>query len=261
MISSVKNPKVQQVKALLGRAKDRRQAGAFVIEGVRLAEEALASGWPVRQAFYTAELDGRGQNAVRELKARRAAAEEVSTHVMEAMADTKSPQGLLLELELRELPLPAKPSLVLVLDGVGDPGNMGTLLRSAAAAATDAVILAPGSVDAFAPKVLRSGMGAHFRLPIVEMDWGRIAKFLSENKLATYIAEADAGKAYDDVDLAQNVALVIGGEAHGLSGGAERLNATPVQIPMPGKIESLNAATAGSLLLFEAVRQRRKKTA
>lgn len=258
MISSVTNPKVKTVKALQARAKARREAGAFVVEGVRLGEEALASGWPVRQAFYTADLDARGRTALRAAKVQ---AEEVSEQVMVAMSDTQSPQGLLLELELQSMALPHRPGLVLILDGIADPGNLGTLLRSAAAAAVDAVFVAPGSVDAFAPKVLRSGMGAHFRLPVIEADWGRIAKFVSENSLAAYIAEADTGKPYDEVDLIQKIALVIGGEAHGVSGGADRLNATPVQIPMPGKMESLNAATAGTLLLFEALRQRRKKPA
>lgn len=257
MITSVKNPKVQAVKALQSRAKNRREAKAFIAEGVRLAEEALASKWPVRQAFYTAGLDARGQTLVRMLQAAEAPVEEVSEHVMETISDTKTPQGILLELTAQALSLPPQPSLVLILDGIADPGNLGTLLRSAAGAGADAVLVTPGSADAFAPKVMRSGMGAHFRLPVLELDWRQISDLIKAHKLAVFLADANRGPAYDTVDLTQKLALVIGGEAHGLSASAGHLKAQPLQIPMPGRIESLNAATAGSLLLFEAVRQRR----
>jgi TrmH family RNA methyltransferase len=103
-------------------------------------------------------------------------------------------------------------------------------------------------------------MGAHFRLPILQLGWKEIASFAATNGLAVYVAEANAGAAYDQVDLARPVALVIGGEANGLSAESAQLKAKPLHIPMPGKMESLNAATAGSLLLFEAVRQRGAKT-
>jgi TrmH family RNA methyltransferase len=260
MISSVSNPKIRAIKALQGRARNRREAQAFIVEGVRLAEEALASGWVVNQALYTSDLDSRGRLVVENLRKSNVAIEEVSERVMEAISDTKTPQGLLLELKQQSLPAAANPSLVLILDGVADPGNLGTLLRSAAAAGADAVVLAPGCAEAFSPKVLRSGMGAHFRLPILQLGWKEIASFAATNGLAVYVAQANAGVAYDQVDLTRPVALVIGGEAHGISAAASQLQAKALHIPMPGKMESLNAATAGSLLLFEAVRQRRKNS-
>jgi TrmH family RNA methyltransferase len=259
MITSVRNPKIQGIRSLQGRSKARREAGSFVVEGVRLVEEAVNSAWKARAAFYTRDLDIRGQNLVDALKTGNIPLEEVSEGVMKAISDTKTPQGILLEVEWKELPLHAQPSLVLILDGVADPGNLGTLLRSAAAAAADMVLLAPGSADAFAPKVVRSGMGAHFRLPIREMDWAGIATLCKSEGLVVFLAEAGKGQAYDRVDLTKRVALIIGGEAHGSSEAAHSLNPEPIQIPMPGQIESLNAAIAGSLLLFEAVRQRRAK--
>ncbi len=259
MITSVRNPKIQEIRALQSRSKARREAGSFVVEGVRLVEEAVNSGWKARAAFYTRDLDNRGRDLINALKPRAIQVDEVSASVMKAVSDTKTPQGILLEVEWKELPLPAQPSLVLILDGIADPGNLGTLLRSAAAAGADIVLLAPGCADAFAPKVLRSGMGAHFRLPIREMAWPDIAALCEKENLRVFLAEAGQGEAYDHVDLTNRVALIIGGEAHGFSEEAQDLHPQPIQIPMPGQIESLNAATAGSLLLFEAVRQRRAK--
>lgn len=256
MIRSVQNPKVQRIKALQGRAKERRQLGAFVVEGVRLAEEAVASDWAINQAFYTSQLDERGRALLTQLEARQVPIDEVSPEVMQACSDTRTPQGLLLELAAGQPQLPAALSLVLILDQVGDPGNVGTLLRSAAAAGADAALLAPGSADAFAPKVLRSGMGAQFRLPVLSMDWEQIRTFLSEHGLHPYLAEANLGRPFDEIDFTGKLAFIIGGEAEGPSPQARALGET-IHIPMPGQIESLNAATAGSLLLFEAVRQRR----
>jgi len=257
VITSVKNPKVQRMRALQSRARERRAENAFVVEGVRLAEEALASGWPVRQTFYTRELDQRGQSILAALQVAGVAAEEISAEVMEACSDTKTPQGILLEVERRVAAMPASPGLVLILDGVSDPGNVGTLLRSAAAAGADAAVLAPGSADPFGPKVLRSGMGALFRLAVLELDWEHIRSLFAEHGLQAFIAEANRGIPFDQVDLTQKLAFIVGGETQGPSPAALASGAQPVHIPMPGQIESLNAATAGSLLLFEAVRQRR----
>lgn len=260
MITSVRNQKIQQLRGLQSRAKNRREAGAFVVEGVRLAEEALASGWPIRSAFYTDDLRDRGEAVFSKLKKAGVATESVSDEVMKALSDTETPQGILLELAFRELPLPAQLDLVLILDGVADPGNLGTLLRSAASAAVGAVLLGPASADPFSPKVLRSAMGAHFRLPIHSLQWPEIAKFCRENNLQIFLAEASEGQAYDRVDLTQPSAFIVGGEAHGVSAAAKELQPTSIQIPMPGQTESLNAAMAGTLLLFEALRQRRAKS-
>lgn len=245
------------MRALQGRAKDRREAQAFVVEGVRLAEEALASGWPVRQAFYTQQLDERGLGVLSTLQAAGVDAEEVTPEVMEACSDTKTPQGILLEVAMQPIKMPPTVSLVLILDGVSDPGNVGTLLRSAAAAGADGVVLSPGSADPFAPKVLRSGMGAQFRLAVLELRWEQIRSLLVEHGLQAFIAEASRGVPFDQADLTQKLAFIVGGEAHGPSDAARASAAQPIHIPMPGQAESLNAATAGALLLFEAVRQRR----
>ena len=259
MITSTRNPKIQEIRALQGRAKRRREAGAFVIEGVRLAEEALAVAWPVQLALYTADLNARGRALIEHLREVGAMVEETSPEVMAAASDTPAPQGILLQLAQGELPLPAELDLALVLDQIRDPGNLGTLLRSAAAAGAGAVLLGPGSVDAFAPKVLRAAMGAHFRLPIRELDWPAIGSLLKGAGLRVYLADMEAGQAYDQVDLSAQVAFLIGGEAEGPGRAARDLAYDGLYIPMSGETESLNAAIAGSLLLFEAARQRRAK--
>lgn len=255
MIRSVRNPKVQEMRALQRLPRRRREKGAFVVEGARLAQEALMSGWTVIEALYTESATEANPELVRALVA-RGNADLVSEAVMKAAGDTKTPQGVLVEIEWRQLPLVSHPSLVLILDGIGDPGNLGSLLRSAAAADCDAVLLAPGCADAFAPKVLRSGMGAHFRQPIQNLGWPAISQFIKQHKLDPFLSEAWEGQPYTEVDLARPFALILGSEATGVSDAAKGLEPTPIQIPMPGRMESLNAAIAGSIILFEAVRQR-----
>jgi TrmH family RNA methyltransferase len=256
MISSVRNPKVQQLRALQSRPKSRRASGSFVVEGVRLAEEALRSGWNIRSAYHTKGIGTRGNALLKELKHRKVTVEEVSEPVMKAASDTETPQGVLLELALQPLSLPAQLNLVLILDGIADPGNVGTLLRSAAAAGAGAVLLAPGSADPFSPKVLRAGMGAHFYLPVHSLEWPQIAEACAG--LQVYLAESGAGEAYDKADLRMPCAFIVGGEAHGVSEPARKLASASLRIPMPGRAESLNAAMAGAVLLFEALRQRRQ---
>lgn len=256
MITSTKNEKVKQIKALQGRAKARREAGAFVIEGIRLAEEALAADWQVQLCLYDPALNERGLALVEKLREAGVETLEAAPHVIAAASDTQTPQGILLVLDLAPLPLPESPDFVLVLDQLRDPGNAGTLLRTAAAAGVNAVLFSTGSVDAFSPKVLRSGMGAHFRLPMHTMPAGEIITFCQEHRLRILLAEANKGAPYHAADLKAPLALIVGSEAHGP--GEEFHSAADgyLHIPMPGESESLNAAMAASVLLFEAIRQR-----
>ncbi len=157
-------------------------------------------------------------------------------------------------LDLLPLPIPAKPTFVLVLDSLRDPGNLGTLLRTAAAAGVQAVFLSPGTTDAFAPKVVRSGMGAHFRLPILSLSWEEISARLEG--LNTYWADMEGQVSCWEADFKKPLALIVGGEAEGVSVEARQLAGKSVGIPMPGEAESLNAAIAGAILMFEVVRQR-----
>jgi RNA methyltransferase, TrmH family len=256
MITSTHNAKVQQIRELQAKASKRREAGAFVVEGVRLAEEALRSGWEPLIGLYTADVGERGLKMVREAAGRGAPIEEAASHVFKAASDTQTPQGILLVLKLRQPTIPANPDFVLVIDAVRDPGNLGTLLRTAEAAGVQAVILSPGTADAFAPKVVRSAMGAHFNLPAASMEWDEINKYMKQHNLISFLADSGGGLAYDRADLSKPLALIVGGEAQGPGAEAQKLASEKIHIPMPGNAESLNAAVAGAVLMFEVVRQR-----
>ncbi|HQX00682.1 MAG TPA: RNA methyltransferase [Anaerolineales bacterium] len=255
MITSTHNPKLKLIRALQGRAKERRDAGAFVAEGIRLVEEAYSTNWPFRFVLYDEVLNKRGSSLVENLKSRGVDCEEVSSGLMKSLSETETPQGLLAVLNDSQLPIPNSLNFVLIPDQIRDPGNLGTLLRSAAAAGVQAVLLPPETTDAFAPKVVRSGMGAHFRLPIHSMSWEEIEKMLQVAGLKVFIADMN-GQSCWETDLCQPIALVIGGEADGASESARKLASQKISIPMSGKIESLNAGVAGSILMFEVVRQR-----
>ncbi len=255
MITSAANPKIKLVRALQARRARREAEQAFVLEGPRLAEEALRAGVAPRLVLFAPPLDPRSQAALDALAARGAPLEEVSRPVMAAASDTPAPPGLLVVAPIVPVPPPERLSLVLVLDRLADPGNLGTVLRAADAAGVEAVFLAPGTVDAYNPKVVRAAAGAHFHLPIAAVGWEELAGRLSG--LALWRAEAHAGQAYNQVDWRQPCGLVIGSEAAGPGDAARALAPRAVHIPMPGRAESLNAAMAAAVLMFEAARQRR----
>lgn len=256
MITSNQNPKIKLVRALLGRPKERREAGAFVVEGVRLVEEATKGDWRFEIVLYDETLSERGRLQVESLRLKGVDVEEVSPSVMKSISETVAPQGILAVVEYLQLPIPQSPNFILIPDQVRDPGNLGTLLRSAAASGVDAVLIPPETTDAFAPKVLRSGMGAHFRLPIHEMSWDEIEKTVAGMKV--YIADMD-GQPFWETDLTKPIALIVGSEAEGVSDNARKVANGKISIPMKGETESLNAGVAGSVLMFEVIRQRNQK--
>lgn len=255
MITSTQNAKIKLVRALLGRAKERRAANAFVVEGVRLVEEAVNSNWEFRFALYDESLHERGRSQVEGLKSRGVDVEMVSETLMKSLSETETPQGILAVLTDSRLPLPDSPNFILIPDQIRDPGNLGTLLRTAAAAGVQAVLIPPETTDVFAPKVVRSGMGAHFRLPIHAMTWGEIKQITKSANLQIYLADMEGTSCWE-TDLRQPLALIVGGEAEGASDEARKLANQQISIPMMGKVESLNAGVAGSVLMFEVMRQR-----
>ena len=253
MITSSQNSKIKLVRSLLGRAKERREANAFVVEGVRLVEEAASKDWGFETVLYDESLSERGKLLVERLRSKDVEVEEVSQNLMKSLSETETPQGILAVLDFTNLPIPNSPDFILIPDQVRDPGNLGTLLRSAAATGVQAVLLPPDTTDAFAPKVVRSGMGAHFRLAIGSMTWEEIQQ--RTKGLQVYLADMN-GQSCWDIDLRQPLALIIGGEAEGASEQARKLGTENISIPMSGDIESLNAGVAGLVLMFEVVRQR-----
>jgi TrmH family RNA methyltransferase len=254
MITSVSNPKLKLIRNLQAKRAAREAEGLFVVEGARLIEEAARAPGAPRLALYVDGLDPRAQAALEQLRVRGAALELATTQVMAAASGTETPPGLLAVVPLPVLEPLAPLTLALVLDGLRDPGNLGTILRTADAAGVQAVFLTPGTVDAYNPKVVRAAMGAHFHLPVVALGWDALAQRLAG--LALWLAEARAGEAYPRVDWRAPSALMIGSEANGPSQAARRLALGRVSIPMPGRAESLNAAVAAGIILFEAARQR-----
>ncbi len=256
MITSAQNAKLKLARLLNGRARDRRAENAFVAEGVRLVEDALAADWPFRFVLFDETLNERGQALVENLKAKGCEVEEVAAHLMKSVSETETPQGILaiLELPAQQLPM-TNYQFILIPDQIRDPGNLGTLLRTAAAAGVQAALIPPETVDPFAPKVARAGMGAHFRLPVIPMGWEEIERVRKSASLQVFLADMGGVPCWQ-ADLSQPLALIVGGEAEGASAPARELATGRISIPMPGGMESLNAGVAGSVLMFEVVRQR-----
>lgn len=261
MITSVQNARIKAARKLVDR-KERYATGLMLVEGVRLIADAWQSGVRPVTVFYEPQSVEANLGAAQLLAAVAASGCEClpcAPGVFATLADTMTPQGMVAILPLpSQQPLPRPLDFALVLDNVRDPGNAGTLLRSAAAAGVQAAICGPGTVDPFNEKVLRAGMGAHFRLQIrVFAQWAQVQQALG-SQLLLYLAETTATLAYDAVDWRQPSALIVGGEATG-AGAAARSAATAIAIPMQSAVESLNAAVAGSIILFEAARQRRNR--
>lgn len=255
MITSTRNDKVKCVRKLQNQKRVRQQHRRFAFEGVRLVEEVVRAAVVPDFVLYTESFaeDARGKALLVTLEA-LAPCHLVSEAVMEACSDTVTPQGVLAVLPFPELPRPAHPTFTLVLDRLRDPGNLGTMLRTALAAGVEQVLLAPGTVDFSNPKVVRAAMGAHLRLPIADADWDEIAQAVADCDF--WLAAAGGAQAYTAVDWTRPTALIVGSEAHGAGEQAWSLAQGRVSIPMASEVESLNAAVATAVILFEVVRQR-----
>lgn len=253
-ITSAHNERVKYVRSL-ARRRVRQREGRFVVEGTRLVAEVVRAGVKPALVLYT---EAWAATPASQLLPGLAAAEEgaweVTENVLAACAETEAPQGVLAVVPF--VHLEPRPGLVLILDQVRDPGNLGTVLRSAEAAGVGQVLLAPGTVDLYNPKVVRGAMGAHFRLPAASLDWPQIAERVAGR--AVWLADAAGEATYDQVDWTAPSALIVGGEAAGAGQKAAVLATGRVCIPMPGGAESLNAAMAATVVLFEVARQRRE---
>jgi TrmH family RNA methyltransferase len=254
LITSAANPAIALVRSLDRR--DRRAAeGAFVVEGLRAVRDALLSGaMPrlilVRQGAETMldDLPLAPGTAVR----------RVAAPLFDRLSQVQTPQGVLAVFPLPNLQpnLATAAPLVLVLDRLRDPGNLGSLLRAAAGAGVAAVYLSPESVDPWNPKAVRAGMGAHVRIPLLPLD-AAARSDLAARLPQRVVARADAATPYDAIDWTGPSALVIGGEASGVGVDVAGWGTMAAAIPLAPGVESLNAAVAGAVILFEAARQRR----
>lgn len=256
------NPELKSIKKL-SRRRHRDIEKKFLIEGIRFVEEALSSAWPLESFIYSPRLvEGERGQALLEMAVRKGVRiMVVESCVMSELADTDTPQGVLAVMRqpnyrLEDL-IGSRQALVVVVDGVQDPGNLGTIIRSADAAAANCAILLKGTVDLYNPKTLRSTMGSLFHLPVVtDVEPDNVLNLLSEAGLQLVVGAPSAARTVGSLDLTRPTALVVGSEARGPSSEVIQRAAHLVRIPMPGRAESLNVATAASILLYEAVRQR-----
>ncbi len=215
----------------------------FVVEGAGLIAQAVAAGWEIEAQFVAP-----GADAV----PAAGAVFELAPNVIERVASTEAPQPVLAVVHQRVSVLPSKPTFVMVGDRLADPGNAGTIIRSAEAAGADAVVFTAGSVDLYNPKVVRAAAGSLFRVPVLTLELQDV-RAAGLSLLAT---SSHRGNSYTDTDLRGPVALLVGNEAHGVSDDAQVDGW--ITIPHAGAAESLNVAMAATVIAFEVARQRRQ---
>lgn len=242
----------------LKRRKHRAAEGLFVAEGVRVVEELVGSGAALHLAVASTSLvDSPRGAALADALESRGRLERVSEAEIGKLASTQSPQGV-----LAVAPIPnAMPETVafdswstcLLLDAVQDPGNFGTLVRSADAFRAAAVVALPGTVDAWNPKSVRAGCGSSFRVPILQLEWTEATTWLRAAGFRFLAADA-AGVPVESVEPGRRIALVVGNEGSGLSAEAEAAADERVAVPIPGPAESLNVAVAAGILLYSLTR-------
>lgn len=266
MITSTNNDRVKQVVAYVQKSKARKDGDVFVIEGMKMLREAPVL--QVREVYVTGRFLDKATEEDKEILWRYGA-EEVSDDVMKKMADAQTPQGVLAVVSqyhyTEEEVLEgynkddegAKP-LILILENIQDPGNLGTMLRSGEGAGVTGVILSKGSADIYNPKVIRSTMGSIFRMPFIYVEnLAEMIKKLSANGINTYAAHLKGTKNYDEFDYTKPTAFLVGNEGNGLTKETADAATEYILIPMKGEVESMNAATSAAILTFEASRQRR----
>ncbi len=264
MIESLRNDRIKLLQRL-ARRRHRLRERLYVVEGPRLIEEALAAGTSLRSVFVApALLPERWRPLVAALPA-GVPVHEVAAPVFRAVAETETPQGILATVEMPEWSVAdtlgsggGGVPLAVVVDGVQDPGNLGNILRTAMALGAGGVLLGRGTADPFNGKAVRAGAGAHFRLPVaVGVDPAEAVAEARRRGFGVVAAVTGGGVDPWRVDLTQPLALVIGGEGAGVGSRVLGLADSRVSVPMPGGAESLNAAAACAILLYECLRQRR----
>lgn len=257
MITSSDNQQIKDARKLQ-RRRQRERHGQFLIEGLRLVRDAVQSSATIVKLFYAPGIIADNQAAhalVSQCEQSGIPTVACADDLFVTLTETINPQGIAAIANLPTLPLPAHLNFSLILDQVRDPGNAGTLIRTAEAVGVNVVIFGPDTVDPFNDKVVRAGMGAHFRIPIRSCTtWMEVKQLLAPDQVL-YLAQANATLPYTAVNWSAPCVLIVGGEADG-AGTEATAAAQAITIPMQGGTESLNAAIAGAVILFEAARQR-----
>ncbi len=266
MLTSTSNSKVKQVVNWQNKSKDRRRDGIFLVEGIKMFLEAPME--KIRDVYISEVLlekckNGQ-ENKAEEILKRLASTgyEEVSREVLEKMSDTQTPQGILVVLDRPEYVLEdmlkGDQTLLVILEDIQDPGNLGTILRTGEGAGITGVIMSRNTVDIFNPKTIRSTMGSVYRVPFLYTeDLEETIEEIKRNGVAVYAAHLKGKKEYDEFSYKKATGFLIGNEGNGLKKETADLASEYLRIPMEGKVESLNASIATSLLIYEAHRQRK----
>ena len=262
MITSTSNAKVKYLVNLKKKRKERDKENVFLVEGIRMFREVPADKLKevyVSEGFYKKE-----RKLVDEVASKSGVRVEIlSDNVFAHVSDTMTPQGVLCVVEQMNYSLDAVLSNglvphLMVLDNLQDPGNLGTIVRTAEGAGVTGIVMSKETVDIYNPKVIRSTMGSIYRMPFYYAEdlLDAIAEMKKRN-ISTYAAHLDGKNAYDEEDYKKPCAFFIGNEGHGLRDESADAADTYIRIPMCGQVESLNAAIAACVLMFEAARQRR----
>ncbi|MBO4558107.1 MAG: RNA methyltransferase [Bacteroidales bacterium] len=257
-IESLQNQRLKDVVALQSKSALRREKGLFVVEGRREAERALAAGFAIDQLFFCEDIIP--QVEVQNLIDAARQVFSLSRAAYSKIAYREGTEGVVAVLECRQLSfagLPARrDSLVIVLESVEKPGNLGAILRSADASGADAVIVCDPLTDIYNPNVVRASTGAVFTTPVVACSSADAARWLAANGFKIVTAQLQDSKVYYDVDFTGATALVFGTESTGLSDFWRERSDAKIMIPMMGKMDSLNVATSVAILSYEALRQK-----
>ncbi|MCK5843444.1 MAG: RNA methyltransferase [Victivallales bacterium] len=261
IVTSVKNPGVKLARSLRSRGK-RENSGLTILEGYRAVSRGLECGMEFTVCYYAPPLFlGENESPLLE-KIERGGAEiiEVAEHVLQAMAYRDRPEGLLAVARIREHPLEKLPivpnGLYIVAESIEKPGNLGSLMRSADAAGANGIILCDKQTDLYNPNTITASTGALFSVPIADCSSAEAMEWLTGNEIAILAATPEADTPYYNIDLTKSVAIAVGAEQYGLTDFWKKRAEINIRIPMLGYIDSLNVATAATVLLFEASRQR-----
>lgn len=262
MITSTKNQQIRTVIELKKKAKARNESGLFAVEGIRMAAELPKER--IEQVYVSESFLKHPEHS--SLLDRLSSFETVSDSVFSAMSDTKTPQGILALVKKREYTLEemlagGQTPFLMLLENLQDPGNLGTIVRAGEGAGITGVIMSRDTVDIYNPKVIRSTMGSLFRIPFLYAEnLGETVRFLKKNHVKILAAHLEGAVVYDEEDCTGALGFLIGNEGNGLSEEIGALADARIKIPMAGQVESLNAAVAASVLMFETARQRRKRS-
>lgn len=259
MITSLSNPRVKQVVQWQSKARERKKDGIFLVEGLKMYEEAPEGS--VKETYVLEETLKKVEGTGIYDKLCRTGYEVVSKDVFLKMSDTQTPQGILCVVKRPDFDLEAllkvENPMFVVLEDLQDPGNLGTIVRTGEGAGVTAVLMSTGTVDIYNPKTIRATMGSIYRVPHIYIeDMAQVLEKLHKSGVSTYAAHLKGENYYDSFSFTSGCAFLIGNEGNGLKKETADLAKHYLKIPMEGQVESLNAAIATSLLMYEAHRQR-----